>query len=48
MDQALLLDIFRTSLPTRRFGARIIQMAIAGELPGALHAGGWMTWETLA
>lgn len=39
MDHALLLDIFKTSLLTRRFEARIIQMAMAGELPGALHAG---------
>ena len=39
MDHALLSDIFKTSLLTRRFEARIIQMAMAGELPGALHAG---------
>ncbi len=39
MDHALLVHIFKTSLLTRRFEARIIQMAMAGELPGALHAG---------
>ncbi len=39
MDHVLLSDIFKTSLLTRRFEARIIQMAMAGELPGALHAG---------
>jgi TPP-dependent pyruvate/acetoin dehydrogenase alpha subunit len=39
MDQKLMLDIFRTSLLARRFEARIIQMAMAGEIPGTLHAG---------
>jgi pyruvate dehydrogenase E1 component alpha subunit len=39
MDAKLLLDIFKTSLLARRFEARIIQMAMAGEIPGTLHAG---------
>jgi TPP-dependent pyruvate/acetoin dehydrogenase alpha subunit len=39
MDAKLMLDIFKTSLLTRRFEARVIQMAMAGEIPGSLHAG---------
>jgi pyruvate dehydrogenase E1 component alpha subunit len=39
MDQKLLLDVFKTSLLARRFEARIVQMAMAGEIPGTLHAG---------
>ncbi|MCS6927730.1 MAG: thiamine pyrophosphate-dependent dehydrogenase E1 component subunit alpha [Candidatus Binatia bacterium] len=39
MTQSMLLDIFKTALLTRRFEARIIQMAMAGEIPGTLHAG---------
>jgi len=34
-----MLNIFKTSLLARRFEARIIQMAMAGEIPGTLHAG---------
>ena len=39
MDQKVMLDIFKTSLLARRFEARVIQMAMAGEIPGSLHAG---------
>jgi pyruvate dehydrogenase E1 component alpha subunit len=39
MDAKLLLDVFKTSLLARRFEARIVQMAMAGEIPGSLHAG---------
>ena len=39
MDQKLGLDIFKTALLSRRFEARIIQMAMAGEIPGTLHGG---------
>jgi len=39
MDAKLLLDIFKTSLLARRFEARVMQMAMAGEIPGTLHAG---------
>ena len=39
MDKNLLLNVFKTALLSRRFEARIIQMAMAGEIPGALHAG---------
>jgi len=39
MDPKLLLDVFKTSLLARRFEARVIQMAMAGEIPGTLHAG---------
>jgi len=39
MDPKLMLDVFKTSLLARRFEARIIQMAMAGEIPGSLHAG---------
>lgn len=39
MDQKLLLHVFQTALLSRRFEARIIQMAMAGELPGTLHGG---------
>ncbi|HKA55239.1 MAG TPA: thiamine pyrophosphate-dependent dehydrogenase E1 component subunit alpha [Candidatus Binatia bacterium] len=39
MDAKLLLDIFKTSLLARRFEARVIQMAMAGEIPSTLHAG---------
>lgn len=39
MDQKQMLDVFKTSLLARRFEARIVQMAMAGEIPGTLHAG---------
>ena len=39
MDLKLMLEIFKTSLLARRFEARVIQMAMAGEIPGTLHAG---------
>lgn len=39
MDQKMLLDVFKTALLSRRFEARIIQMAMAGEIPGTLHGG---------
>jgi len=39
MDAKLLLDVFKTSLLARRFEARVVQMAMAGEIPGSLHAG---------
>jgi len=39
MDPKLLLDIFKTSVLARRFEARVMQMAMAGEIPGTLHAG---------
>src|SRR5262249_52166942 len=39
MDSKLMLDIFKISLLARRFEARVIQMAMAGEIPGTLHAG---------
>ncbi len=39
MDNAMMLNVFKASLLARRFEARIVQMAMAGELPGALHAG---------
>jgi TPP-dependent pyruvate/acetoin dehydrogenase alpha subunit len=39
MDNKLLLDVFKTALLARRFEARIVQMAMAGEIPGTLHAG---------
>lgn len=39
MNQHMLLDIFKTALLARRFEARITQMAMAGEIPGTLHAG---------
>lgn len=39
MDHTQLVDIFRTSLLTRRFEERIVKLAMAGEIPGTLHAG---------
>lgn len=39
MDNTLMLDVFKTSLLARRFEERIVQMAMAGELPPTLHAG---------
>lgn len=39
MDHAQLLDIFRTALLTRRFEERLVRLAMAGEIPGTLHAG---------
>src|SRR5262249_10723817 len=39
MDSKLMLDIFKISLLARRFEARVVQMAMAGEIPGSLHAG---------
>src|SRR6266508_3909315 len=39
MDQKLMLNVFKTALLSRRFESRIIQMAMAGEIPGTLHAG---------
>ena len=39
MDKNLLLDVYKTSVLARRFEARIVQMAMAGELPPSLHAG---------
>jgi len=39
MDQKLMLDVFKAALLSRRFEARLIQMAMAGEIPGTLHAG---------
>ena len=39
MDQTRLLDIFRTALLSRRFEERIVRLAMAGEIPGTLHAG---------
>lgn len=39
MDNKLLLDVYKTSVLARRFEARIVQMAMAGELPPSLHAG---------
>ena len=39
MDQSRLLDIFRTALLSRRFEERIVRLAMAGEIPGTLHAG---------
>src|SRR5881397_2720524 len=39
MDQKLMLGVFKTALLSRRFEARIIQIAMAGEIPGTLHAG---------
>ena len=39
MDNKMMLNVYKTSLLARRFEARIIQMAMAGELPGSLHAG---------
>ncbi len=39
MDHTQMLDIFTTAVLVRRFETRIVQMAMAGELPGSLHAG---------
>src|SRR5438876_9497288 len=39
MDQKLMLDVFKAALLSRRFEARVIQMAMAGEIPGTLHTG---------
>ena len=39
MDQQLLLDVFKTALLARRFETRVVQMAMAGDIPGSLHAG---------
>lgn len=39
MNNAQMLDIFTTAVLVRRFEARIVQMAMAGEFPGSLHAG---------
>lgn len=39
MDKKQMLDIFKTAVLARRFEARIVQMAMAGEIPGSLHAG---------
>ena len=39
MDNNMLLDVYKTSVLARRFESRIVQMAMAGELPPSLHAG---------
>ncbi len=39
MDNKQMLEVFKTAVLARRFEARIVQMAMAGEIPGALHAG---------
>jgi len=39
MNQEQLLAVFETALLARRFEARIIEIAMAGEIPPALHAG---------
>jgi pyruvate dehydrogenase E1 component alpha subunit len=39
MNNQQMLEIFKTALLARRFEARIVQMAMAGEIPGSLHAG---------
>jgi TPP-dependent pyruvate/acetoin dehydrogenase alpha subunit len=39
MNNDMLLSVFKTSLLSRRFEARVVQMAMAGELPPSLHAG---------
>ncbi|HXG18764.1 MAG TPA: thiamine pyrophosphate-dependent dehydrogenase E1 component subunit alpha, partial [Methylomirabilota bacterium] len=39
MDNEMMVNVFKTSLLARRFEARIVQMAMAGEIPGTLHAG---------
>lgn len=39
MDNNFMLEVFKTAVLARRFEARIVQMAMAGELPGSLHAG---------
>jgi TPP-dependent pyruvate/acetoin dehydrogenase alpha subunit len=39
MDNQIMLNVFKTSLLVRRFEARVVQMAMAGEIPGSLHAG---------
>jgi len=39
MDKNVLLDVYKTSVLARRFEARVVQMAMAGELPPSLHAG---------
>jgi len=39
MDNKMLLDVYKTSVLARRFETRIVQMAMAGELPPSLHAG---------
>ncbi|MBI3249868.1 MAG: thiamine pyrophosphate-dependent dehydrogenase E1 component subunit alpha [Deltaproteobacteria bacterium] len=39
MNSVQMLEVFKTAVLVRRFEARIVQMAMAGELPGSLHAG---------
>ena len=39
MDKNVLLNVYKTSVLARRFEARIVQMAMAGEVPPSLHAG---------
>ncbi|MGE0820498.1 MAG: thiamine pyrophosphate-dependent dehydrogenase E1 component subunit alpha [Candidatus Binatia bacterium] len=39
MDNNTLLNVYKTSVLARRFEARVVQMAMAGELPPSLHAG---------
>ena len=39
MDQERLLRIFETAVLARRYEARIVELAMAGELPPALHTG---------
>ncbi|MSQ47585.1 MAG: thiamine pyrophosphate-dependent dehydrogenase E1 component subunit alpha [Deltaproteobacteria bacterium] len=39
MDNTKLLNVYKTSVLARRFEARVIQMAMAGEMPPSLHAG---------
>jgi pyruvate dehydrogenase E1 component alpha subunit len=48
MDNQMMLEVFKTSLLARRFEARIVQMAMAGEIPGSLHAGAGQEVEQIA
>ncbi len=48
MDDERLLDIFRTVQLTRRFEDRIIQLAMAGEIPATLHPGAGQEIEQVA
>ena len=39
MDQEQLVRVYRNSVLARRFEAKIVELAMAGELPPALHVG---------
>ena len=39
MDQEQLVKVFKTAILARRFEAKVVDLAMAGELPPSLHVG---------